>query len=53
MNKTEIDNHTRVSAAQTRKGELLDVAVMEGSSEYQSIMAQIQQDLKGNRWAQV
>lgn len=38
-----------VSAAQTRQGEVFDVAVVNGSNEYKSLMAQIRQDLTGNR----
>ncbi|RFU32377.1 hypothetical protein B7463_g3983, partial [Scytalidium lignicola] len=40
-----------VSAAQSRNGTLFDVAVVQSNEEYKNMMAQIQQDLKGNRSA--
>jgi hypothetical protein len=39
----------RVSAAQARNGTLFDVAVAKGDEYYRNMIAQMQQELKGDR----
>lgn len=40
----------RVSAAQARNGTLFNVSKIDGNAAYRTLMAQIQQDLKGDRY---
>jgi hypothetical protein len=39
----------RVSAAQARNGTLFDVAVVKGDENYRNMIAQMQQELKGDK----
>jgi len=39
----------RVSAAQARNGTIFDVVIVKGNDEYRNMMAQMQQELKGDR----
>ncbi|KAE9375983.1 hypothetical protein N431DRAFT_208856 [Stipitochalara longipes BDJ] len=44
-----LSTEVAVSVAQDRNGTLFDVAIVNGSEDYRNMMAQIQQELKGDR----